>query len=371
MPTAGRALLPLAPSRGTASPGTQNSCFFRSGPPDGSRKVLLKITDRCDLACAHCFVSAGRDGEDMPAEALNPEILGKLIDARVSNVTITGGEPFVHPQILDITARLVHTGLEATICTNGVGITEDAIRQLVELRRVKVNVSMDGFSQDSHGRFRGRRESFEVTVANLRRLSQAGLLKGVLCTPNALGTPEEYGRLANFAGDLGAAYLLMNPLSNFGRGVRSRRALAASDHAMRDIQASVNAAASLDLDVTYVRFPNRPEPLAGCIAGDILYVFVNGDVAVCPYLAFATDNPGSAHDRNEFIVGNLFADNDLAEHLDGYSITDRYPQTPNPTCTSCKHDDRCGKGCPAAVVAAGGRLGDLDAEVCPTVNQSG
>lgn len=368
MSAAGRPLLPVVDRRIVAGNGNQSSCYFRSGPTDGHRKALIKVTDRCDLHCAHCFVSAGRLGADMPIESFDARVLARLMDARVRNVTLTGGEPFVHPQLLNITRRLVAAGMDVTICTNAVGITREDIRALSQLGRVRVNVSLDGFSAESHGRFRGDRTSFATTLRNARRLGRAGLLKGILCTPNALAGTNEYVRLQEFAANLGADYLLMNPLSSFGRGIRSRRALKAADEAMRDIQRALSAvSAPGPLDVTLIRFPGQEQPLAGCIAGDILYVFVNGDIAVCPYLVFATANPGAQHSANEFIVGNLFRDEDIAARLDAYNFAERYLAGKNATCTACGLEGACGKGCPAAVVASGGRIGDVDVEVCPTV----
>ena len=40
----------------------------------------------------------------------------------------------------------------------------------------------------------------------------------------------------------------------------------------------------------------------------------------------------------------------------------------NPTCRSCGIAGQCGKGCPAAVIAAGERIGAVDAEVCPVTS---
>jgi radical SAM protein with 4Fe4S-binding SPASM domain len=37
----------------------------------------------------------------------------------------------------------------------------------------------------------------------------------------------------------------------------------------------------------------------------------------------------------------------------------------NATCRSCGIAGSCGKGCPAAVISAGERIGTVDAEVCP------
>jgi radical SAM protein with 4Fe4S-binding SPASM domain len=53
--------------------------------------------------------------------------------------------------------------------------------------------------------------------------------------------------------------------------------------------------------------------------------------------------------------------------LDDYRFHDRYQVGENATCGPCSMNSGCGKGCPAAVVAAGGRIGDVDAEQCPVV----
>jgi radical SAM protein with 4Fe4S-binding SPASM domain len=362
----GRRLLPLL-SRRTATGDVQNACYFRSGPEDGQRKALVKITDRCDLHCAHCFVSATRLGADMPAAALNPAVMSRFADARVANVTLTGGEPFVHPELLQFAKTFVASGMDVTICTNGVAVTELAIQRLQELGRVRVNVSLDGGTEGSHGRFRGDRGSFKTTMSNTRKLAAAGLLKGILCTPNALGTPDEYADLYGLAAELGADYFLMNPLSSFGRGIKTRRRLEADVRLMMQTQAAVAIRVNRTdgPEGVFVRFPQQAGPLSPCIAGDILYVFVNGDVTVCPYLVFAAHNPRSQHSVAEFVVGNLFEDDHIAAKLDDYKLEERYALGNNASCKSCDLDGSCGKGCPAAVITAGGRIGELDAEVCP------
>ncbi len=111
------------------------------------------------------------------------------------------------------------------------------------------------------------------------------------------------------------------------------------------------------------------KPLAGCEAGTIIYVFTPGEVTVCPYLVFAARTPQSQHDPGEFIVGNIFTDPDISARLDTYRFGDRYQMGANPTCRSCSLAANCGKGCPAAVVSAGQRIGAVDADLCPITSQ--
>lgn len=357
-------------SRRIAAPGVVNACYFRSGPTPGRRKALLKITDRCDLRCAHCFVSATADGNDMALECLDASV-GRLVEARVESVTVTGGEPLVHPHMEAIIGLLVAHDLDVTVCTNAVSVTDGLVGRMVDLGRVSFNVSLDGFSAESHGAFRGDRSSFATTVENTRRLGDAGLLKGILSTPNSLAATTEFTEVFAFARANGADFVLLNPLSSFGRGIRTRRRLRADDQVMREIAEGLRAERGDDDDPEQVliRFPNDAEPLSGCVAGDLFYVFPNGDTTVCPYLVFATENVLSRYARADFVAANLFEHADFASRLERYDFRARYRPGDNQTCRSCSLEGSCGKGCPAAVVAAGGSLGDVDAEVCPVASR--
>lgn len=340
------------------------SCYFRSSVEPPYRKALLKITEWCNLRCAHCFVDAGDYGITMPFDVIRDTVIPRLKQCRVANVTLTGGEPFAHPHFLDIVRVLKNEGIRTGICTNATLINEEQIKLLRDIGNVHVNVSLDGFSPESHGKFRGNRDSFFTTVDTIRLLRNHGLLQGILVTPNALGKVEEYVNLCKFAIEVNAQYVLMNPLSNMGRGFYSIRSLRASDKMMEEIK-TATAHLTKHIEIVDIRFPNDKFPLASCEAGNIIYVFTNGDTTVCPYLVFAAETPGSKHNRAEFIVGNIISDPDIARRLDEYKFHERYSMGNNSTCKSCHMASKCGKGCPAAVIASGGKIGDLDEEVCP------
>ena len=357
-------------SRRIAGGPVADACYFPLRTPSRPAQSPAQITDRCDLRCAHCFVSATAQGADMCLDDLRGAV-PKLLDMQAATVTLTGGEPLIHPDLEGVLVLLREAGMEVTICTNGVSLTDRLIKAAQGLGRVKFNVSLDGLTKDSHGKFRGNKESFDKTLSNTRRIAEAGLLKGILSTPNSLARADEYAALFHLAHELGAEYLLMNPLSSFGRGINSSRRLRADTKTMSSIQERITESRSSgDPEAVFIRFPNESKPLSNCVAGDLFYVFSNGDVTVCPYLVFATENPHSQYDRSDFIVGNLFSDEDIAARLETYRFTERYPMGNNDTCHGCGQSSVCGKGCPAAVVAAGGRIGELDAEVCPVTGVS-
>jgi radical SAM protein with 4Fe4S-binding SPASM domain len=353
-------------ARNIAEGDRVSSCYFRTTTDGNSRKALVQIDERCNLHCAHCFVSATKAGATMPYEDIVDTLIPRLADCRVERVTLTGGEPTIHPRFLDVVRAFRQAHMQVGVCSNATTLTEEDIAELQRIGGVHVNVSLDGFRPESHGRFRGDRGSFSVTIGTIKKLAAAGVLQGLLCTPNSLAEDAEYRELCEFAVEHGAGYVLMNPLSSMGRGVKARRKLSSPGEHMRNIWELTAPFHGSDLDVVHIRFPNLTrKPLAGCAAGTIIYVFTPGEVTVCPYLVFAARTHQSRHDPNEFIVGNIFSAPDIAARLDAYRFHERYQVGANPTCRSCGIANNCGKGCPAAVISAGERIGAVDSEVCP------
>lgn len=120
---------------------------------------------------------------------------------------------------------------------------------------------------------------------------------------------------------------------------------------MRAIAAATTPLASR-VELVPIRFPNDSRPLSGCDAGTLIYVFANGDTAVCPYLVFAAWTPQSQHTDREFLIGNIL-NGEISDTLDQYRFHDRYQVGANATCGACTLSGSCDNGCPAAVVAAG------------------
>lgn len=155
-----------------------------------------------------------------------------------------------------------------------------------------------------------------------------------------------------------------------GRGVESKGQIGSSTKVMKEISRSV-AKFRNDIEIVEIRFPNvKKLPLGSCEAGNIIYIFTNGDVAICPYLVFSARTPQSKHEQEEFIAGNIFKDVDIAKKLDDYKFHERYSVGSNKTCQNCSFASCCGKGCPAAIIADGKIIGSVDRELCPVVSKA-
>ena len=164
----------------------------------------------------------------MPYEQITGVLIPRLAACRVERVTLTGGEPTIHPQFLDVVRAFRGAGMAGRGLHQRHHVRRPADQRPGANRRRALQRVPGRVPAESHGRFRGDRDSFDVTVATVRALAGAGLLQGLLCTPNSLAEDGEYRELCEFAAENGAGYVLMNPLSSMGRGVKARGRLAAT-----------------------------------------------------------------------------------------------------------------------------------------------
>ena len=95
-----------------------SACFFRSSVQPPKRKMMLQITQKCNLHCAHCFANASGTGTEMSLELIQNKILPQLLKNQVVKITLTGGEPLCNPQIKDIVQLLLDNHIGVSICTN-------------------------------------------------------------------------------------------------------------------------------------------------------------------------------------------------------------------------------------------------------------
>jgi len=302
----------------------------------------------------------------MKIKDIKEKVIPKMKECNVISVTLTGGEPFTHPDIIQIVSLMAHAGIKVSICTNGTLIQNPQLKELSSIGQIHINVSLDGFRPESHGMFRGNVSSFEKTYETIKLLGKYQLLNGLLVTPNNLASIEEYEQICRFAIENRASYVLMNPLSNMGRGKFSKIALEASKENMELIRTATSPYQDR-IQIIYVRFPNELSlPLGNCEAGNIIYIFADGETTVCPYLLFAARNPQSQHTPEEFIAGNILTNQEIALRLEEYKLFSKFPLIgQSKDCKACPQSDKCGKGCPAAIIASGNRIDSLDYELCP------
>jgi Fe-coproporphyrin III synthase len=155
--------------------------------------VAWNLTRACNLACAHCYASAHREpAPDELDHAQGCALLDDLAAFGVPAVLLSGGEPLVRPDLLELVAHGRDRGLRFTLSSNGTLIDDGIAAAIAAAGVVYVGVSIDG-SEAAHDRLRRHAGARAAAIGGLRALHAAGVRRGVrfMLTPDTLPSLDE------------------------------------------------------------------------------------------------------------------------------------------------------------------------------------
>ncbi|MDX1624818.1 MAG: radical SAM protein, partial [Gemmatimonadota bacterium] len=135
----------------------------------------------CNLECTHCFISCSPVNRTF--EYLSVDDVARRLEESVAlgvrEYYFTGGEPFIHPEIVEILALSLEYG-PTTVLTNGTVLKPSQLGPLAEAAvaspySLEFRVSIDGFDAATHDAIRGE-GSFERAIEGVQRLLAHGFL---------------------------------------------------------------------------------------------------------------------------------------------------------------------------------------------------
>src|SRR5215212_3962311 len=153
------------------------------GTRDGVGPVVVwNSTKTCNLECIHCYASAKK--AKFPGELTTDEARAMIDDLASFNVPallISGGEPLVRPDILDLADYATSLGVRVTFSTNGTLITKEKAARLKKIGVTYCGISVDG-AEERHDKMRGKVGAFREAIRGVRNCREAGIRVGVRFT---------------------------------------------------------------------------------------------------------------------------------------------------------------------------------------------
>src|SRR5438132_8442846 len=145
----------------------REAAFISRGLLSSKHPVLAHIIPmrRCNLACGYCN-EYDHSSSPVPLEVMRPR-LDKLASLGTSIVTISGGEPMMHPQLDDIIHQIRLRGMIAGLISNGYYFTPERIKRLNRVGLEYLQISIDNVEPDEVSR-----KSLRVLDKKLRYLSE-------------------------------------------------------------------------------------------------------------------------------------------------------------------------------------------------------
>ncbi len=139
--------------------------------PNFPYKITWDITHRCNLRCSHCFVIYQNSAITANDPLIRERIATEILRLSPFCLSISGGEPFSVPELPELVAKFIAQDIDVIIATNGALLSEHLIETLQMLKRVSLQISLDGASATVHDGIRGV-GSYDATVAVLKRIRQ-------------------------------------------------------------------------------------------------------------------------------------------------------------------------------------------------------
>jgi MoaA/NifB/PqqE/SkfB family radical SAM enzyme len=224
-----------------------------------------------------------------PEQKLSLDELNRIVgDAKAHGNAyfgILGGEPFLHPQLLDLFAA--HPDCYFQVFTNGQLITDDIARRLARLGNVTPLVSIEGSDVVSDER-RGRMQVLSKTMLGIEACRRQGLLIGVatsVCQTNIDLVSEPWlQRLIA----MGVHYVWFHTYRVVGPKPNAQLALT-PEQVLAVRRFIVRMRARLPIAIVDAYWDDRGEALCPMATGVSHHIGPGGHIEPCPVIQFATE----------------------------------------------------------------------------------
>lgn len=310
------------------------------------RTATILITGHCNLSCRHCGVRP--PGGDLPPATWG-RILDRLVEARVPELVVSGGEPLAGRDFPDILGMIGERPFRFSLNTNATLLTPETVSLLggAGPRLALIMAGLDGPDAETHDELRGA-GAFGRAVEGIRRAVDAGLPVIINCTVSRLNH-DRVIETARFALDeLGVGGAKFTPVlaaqCAVPRGfhgelsglVKAGRDLLELDDPR--VYGPLPDIVRIAIDTSHgkaVKTGGRAFSCGGC-TGKIT-VAADGSVIPCDYL-------------DGFVLGRLPGQslNEIMASVktSGFLSMLAARRAENPGCALCEYLDFCPGGCP-------------------------
>jgi len=165
-------------------------------------RIVIELTNRCNLQCLHCFEERHAATGDLPMEIIE-KIISEGKSCQINQLSFTGGEPTIHRHFDEIVRRVAEAHYEFGIVSNGSTFIHVYPVLVAHLEWFKgITFSLDGALEQTHDRLRGE--------GSYRRVLQAASICTFRNLPFSFnmvltaGNRHELRDMVSLAGQLGA-----------------------------------------------------------------------------------------------------------------------------------------------------------------------
>lgn len=321
------------------------------------KSAFVETTSSCNLKCKHCYNNSGVSCNYIDFEVIE-RLVSSLVELNADFVSISGGEPLLHPDFDRIMGLLDHYNIKFQIITNGT-LLHTKIEVLEKYKRkVFIQISLDGVGT-THDDLRGR-GTFELITENIKMLKEKGFVyffKTTIHKNNHSALEKILKQAIDFCGS-SISFSFINPV---GRGLLNSDLHMTQENIykvfkeLQFLKEKYNNKIRIDIPTLY---RNSICPWFAYSAGNKLKISpridVKGNVYLCS--AFMSDKFSIGNICKHSLKDILLVNEDICKLLSFLNLYSNYID-----CQRCLLNSNCNKGCPASVLE---KLTEYDDNFC-------
>lgn len=180
--------------------------------------IHFELTNKCNLRCYYCYNDSGVSmGDSFIETTILFDIITELSMKGLSVIELTGGEPLLHPDFVEIIDFCFKKLSLISVLTNGTMITERFVNSMMPYKsKLVFSISLDSYDENEYEKKSGVKGSFKKASEGIKLLSDKGFIVRAAMTidENNWNHIEE---TLLYAKSLGATKFTYSPVIPIGR----------------------------------------------------------------------------------------------------------------------------------------------------------
>lgn len=136
---------------------------------------VFELTYACSLNCVHCYCKGSEDSNGELSLKKIKDIFSQLQALGCIRLALSGGEPFLRKDFIDIYLAAKDKGFLIDIFTSGHDLSEEILATLKKFPPFGIEVTLNGVSKNTYEAVTRKPGSFGLVLNNIKRLKQEGL----------------------------------------------------------------------------------------------------------------------------------------------------------------------------------------------------
>ncbi|MDF2586967.1 MAG: radical protein [Anaerocolumna sp.] len=325
--------------------------------------VIFEVTSKCNLNCIHCLEGGSREINDLTTKEIF-DLIDELHWMKVYRIVLTGGEPFVREDIVDIIKKCTEKNIRVTVFTNGTLITEKLLDQIKDTN-VLLRFSIDGADALTHDEIRGE-GNFDKTIGVMKLCKEKGIDIGVATTITTHNF-DQYHKIVDLVTKLDAKEIELSEIQEKGNATTNKHLLL-SQKQMEQLRVNSLVVAAQNERLSKGMGFDRLAELAEtdgkgehCCNAGVSVCYINAEGSAYPCMLFKDFDEFKAGNIREQSFTDIWTSSQVLERMRELKVTDIE------SCVKCECFEACPGGCRAIAYAQSNRLdGPMDNNFCCT-----